>query len=206
MTIDASFIHGSNFKCGKLCVIEPNAIVGNNVSLGNHVTLKSGTRFGDNVHFGDYCRTTGLSYLGNHVNVRTGATISRSVIVEDCAFIGPGVMTNHTKHVVHMRPHLEAKQLITHIGYGAVIGSTVSMVAGVRIGDNVIIGAGALVTKDVLIPAIYVEGENRGKLIKLSDLPKNYYLKKPSNYKEHTFPKDMLRKYLPHYKPKEVMR
>lgn len=194
--INKPFKHGENFKIGDFCIIEPDVIVGDNVSIGNNVTLKSGTRFRNNVKFADYCKTTGLCYLGNNVNVRTGATISKSVIVEDNVFIGPGMMTNHTKHVVHMRPNLEERQLITHIGYGSIIGSMVSMVAGVRIGDNVIIGASAVVTKDVLEPGIYIGNPIR----KLKELPKEYYIEKPANYEEYKFSKEMLKKYLPYYR------
>lgn len=130
------------------------------------------------------------------LNRARGTTISRSVIIEDNVFIGPGIMTNHTKHVVHIRPNLEKRQLITHIGYGAIIGSDVSMIVGVRIGDNVIIGASALVTKDVLEPGIYIGNPLR----KLKNLPKEYYIEKPEDYIEYTFPKEMLKKYLPYYR------
>lgn len=194
--IDPSFKHGKNFKIGEFCLIEPDVIVGDNVLLGSFVHLRSGTRFADNVHFGSYCRTTGVCHLGNHVDARTAATISKSVIVEDWGFIGPGIMTNHTKNVVHGRPHLEDRQLITRIGYGAIIGSSAQLVAGVRIGDNVIIGASGVVTKDVLEPAVYVGNPLR----KLVDLPKEYILQRPRGYKEYEFSADMLERYLPYYK------
>jgi acetyltransferase-like isoleucine patch superfamily enzyme len=185
---------GYNLKRGNLCTIESDVSIGNNVELGHYVTLKSGTTFGDNVKFADYCRTTGLSYVGNNVSARNGAVISKGVIVEDCAFIGPGVMTNHTKNVAHMRGAKEP-DLVTHIGYGAIIGSMVSMVAGVRIGDNVVLGASSLVTKDVLEPAIYVGNPLR----KLKDLAEWMLIKKPDNYEDHEFTYDELKKFMPLY-------
>lgn len=194
--IDDSFKHGKNFDIGQFCLIEPDVEVGDNVSLGSYVHLRSGTRFANNVHFGAYCRTTGICYLGNYVDARTAATVSKSVIVEDWVFLGPGIMTNHTKNVVHGRPHLEDRQLITRIGYGVIIGSSAQLVAGVRIGDNVVIGAGAVVTKDVLEPAVYVGNPLR----KLKELPKEFLIQRPEDYKEHTFTDEMLKKYLPYYR------
>jgi len=190
------FKHGKNLTMGQHCIIEPDVIIGENVKLGHFVTLKSGTRFGNNVNFADYCKTTGLCYLGNNVNVRTDATISKSVIIEDCAFIGPGVMTNHTKHVAHMRPNVEETQLITKIGYGAIIGSMASIVAGISIGDNVIIGANGVVTKNIMDSAIYVGNPLR----KMSEIPPDYVVNKPDSYKEYSFNNEMIKRYLPHYK------
>jgi len=187
---------GKNFRIGKQCVIEPDVVVGDNVKLGHFVTLKSGTRFGNDVKFSDYCKTTGLCYLGNNVDVRTGACISRSVIIEDCVFVGPGIMTNHTKHVAHMRPKVEKRQLITRIGYGAIVGSRASLTAGVNIGDNVILGANCGVYKDILEPGIYVGDPAK----KMKDLPEEYYVEKSKGYIEYSFSTELLEKYLPDYK------
>lgn len=210
--IDPSFKHGESFKIGQFSVIEEavmvgddvsighhsvigkDVIIGNNVKIGNFCYLKSGTRFADNIDFADYCKTTGICYVGNNVNIRTGSCISKSVIIEDKAFIGAGIMSSHTKYIYHQRPKMPRRQHITRIGYGAVIGSHVNLSAGVRIGDNVIIGYGSVVTKNVLELGIYV-GNPLGKL---ADVPPEMIIPKPKNYKEHAFPKEMLAKYLPY--------
>lgn len=195
-SIHSSFIHGENFSIGKWCVIEEDVIVGDNVKIGSHCTLKSGTRFGNNIDFADYCKTTGICYVGNDINIRTGSCISKSVIVEDKSFIGSGIMSSHTKHIYHNRPKVSKEQLITRIGYGSIIGSSVNLSAGVSIIDNAIIGYGSLVTKDVLEPAIYVGSPLR----KLAEIPPEYYIEKPDDYVEHEFPPKMLRKFLPYYR------
>lgn len=193
--IPTIFKYGENFKIGNFSIVEPGVRVGDNVTVGHHCLLKSGTRFGDNINFADYAKTTGLCYVGNNVNVRTGSCISKSVIVEDKAFIGAGVMTSHTKHIHHQRPQMPRIQLITRIGYGAVVGSHSNLSAGVHIGDNVVIGYGSVVTKDVLEPAIYAGNPVR----KLKDLSEEMRVTKPDDYEEHVFSDKMLAKYLPHY-------
>jgi acetyltransferase-like isoleucine patch superfamily enzyme len=190
--IHSSFIHGANFKCGENVIIEEDVVVGDDVKLGHNVTLKSGTRIMNDVGLADYVKTTGICLIGNGVGARTGACISRSVIINDNAFIGPGIMTNHTKNVMHKR-NLKEVQLITRIGYGAVIGSMSSLVAGLTIGDNVVIAAGSNVYKDILEAGIY--GGNPVRKIK--DIDPAFVLKRPANYKEYEFDQELLKKYLP---------
>jgi UDP-2-acetamido-3-amino-2,3-dideoxy-glucuronate N-acetyltransferase len=194
--MDSSFEHGKNFKIGNFSVIEEDVQVGDNVSIGHFCMLKSGTRFGDNVNFADCCTTTGICYVGNNAAVRTGSCISKSVIIEDKAFIGAGIMSSHTKHIHHQRTQVQPRQLITRIGYGAVIGSRSNLSAGVKIGDNVVIGYGSVVTKDVLDLGVYVGNPLR----KLSNVPKEMIIPKPEGYKEHQFNAEMLKRYLPYYR------
>lgn len=190
--IDGSFIHGANFNCGRNVIIEEDVIVGDDVKLEHNVTLKSGTRMMNDVGLADYVKTTGICIIGNGVGVRTGACISRSVIINDNAFIGPGVMTNHTKNVMHKR-NLKETQLITRIGYGAVIGSMCSLIAGLTIGDNVVIAAETNVYRDIFEFGIYGGMPVR----KIKDVDPAFILKRPHNYEEYEFDEELLRKYLP---------
>lgn len=210
--IHPSFKHGKNFKIGEFSVIEEavtvgdnvsighnsvigkDVIIGDNVKIGNFCYLKSGTKFASNIDFADYCKTTGICYVGNNVNVRTSSCISKSVIVEDNAFIGAGIMSSHTKHIYHQRPKIPKKQLITRIGYGAVIGSHTNLSAGVQIGDNVVIGYGSVVTKNCLELGIYVGNPTK----KFVNVPPEMIIPKPKGYKEYQFSKEMLEKYLPY--------
>jgi len=178
------FQHGDNFKHGQNVIIESDVIVGDDVKLGNNVVLKSGTRFGSQIDFADYCCTTGACILGDHINARTGAIISKSVIVEDW-------VTNHTKHVSHGRPNIPRVQYVTRIGFGSIIGSSSMLLAGVSITSNVIIGGSSVVVKNVKEPGIYV-----GSPIKrLGDVPKDYWVDGES--KRYEFEQELLDKYLP---------
>lgn len=182
-------IIGNNLKFGQNCIIEDNVIIGNNVILGNNVTLKSGTRVGDGVKMGDYCCTTGLCIIGPHVDIRTKATISKGLIIEDYAFVGPGVMTNHTKVVI---PGVATPQFITRVGAGAVIGSQSIVLAGANIVSGAVIGAGSLVTKPITKPAVYC-----GSPVKYhSELP---YKNKYGVTEKYTFTRTDIEKYLPNY-------
>ncbi len=189
--IAPDFQHGDNFICGENVVIEQDVVVGDNVTLGHHVVLKSGSRFGSNINFADFCCTTGACILGDNVNVRTNTVVSKGVIAEDDVYIGPGVMTNHTKNVSHRRPNISSQMYVTRICQGAIIGASVWIMAGVRIGANVIIGGGVLIVKDVLDPGIYVGSPPRI----LKYLPPEYEV--PLTTQNYYFDASLVEKYLP---------
>jgi len=140
--------------CGNFVIVEKDVQWGADCKVGHFVVLKSGTRMGSRIWMADYVCTTGPCWIGDDVNIRTGAIISRGTFIEPGVFIGPGVITNHTKHVLSVKGKDEG--LRTVIQAGAVIGSGAKLVAGVTIGPNVIIGAGAVVTRDLLKEGIYV--------------------------------------------------
>ena len=106
----------------------------------------------DDVEIADDCVTTGICLLGNHVRVRTGSCISKSVIVDDWCFVAAGIMSSHTKNIYHARPNAPKKQLITRFGYGSVIGSRTNTSAGVSIAPGAIVGYGSHVTVDLTEP------------------------------------------------------
>lgn len=139
---------------GLFCVVERDVIIGRNCRLGHHVILKNGTILGDDVWLADGVMTTGSCSIGSNTNIRTGAIISKGTYIEQDVFIGPGVITNHTRHV--RGPKADSENLITLIMSGAVIGSQASIVAGVTIGEGIVVGAGSVVTKDLLEPGTYV--------------------------------------------------
>jgi acetyltransferase-like isoleucine patch superfamily enzyme len=181
---------------GVMVLVENGVVIEDHVKLGHHVTLKAGTIIKDEAVIADNCITTGACVIGRRVAIRTGAIISKGTIIEDEAFIGPGVVTNHTKHVGYGRPQVEDIQLITVIGAGAVIGSQCSLVAGVQICPLAQIGAGSVVTKDITEPGIYVGSPAR----KIADLKPEQEMLIPKNAGEMYLTDDILR-HLKHFIP-----
>lgn len=185
------FQHGANFSHGNNVIIEPDVIIGDDVKLGHNVLLKSGTRFGSSIDFADYCCTTGMCLLGNEINARTGACVSKSLIIEDKVFIGPGIMSNHTKHVPQARPKVQIVQYLTRIGYGSIIGSASLLLAGVKIAPNVIIGGGSVVVKSINQSGVYVGNPIR----RLGDVPEDYWVAGESV--QYEFDPQLIKRYLP---------
>jgi UDP-2-acetamido-3-amino-2,3-dideoxy-glucuronate N-acetyltransferase len=172
------FRYGDNLTLGEYIIVEPNVVVGSGVKIGHRVTLKSGTIMGDNSIIDDHCLTTGACFIGNNVNIRSGAIISKATIIEDYCFIGPGVITNHTKHVSHGREEkIPDSQLLTYIGFGSIVGSQASILAGVSIGPQVIVGGGTVVVKDLEEKGVYVGSPAK----KIKELPTDYLMVEPED-------------------------
>ena len=182
--IAEDFKHGSGLKMGHNVIIEPDVIVGDNVKIGHMVTLKLGTRIGNDVLIDDYSTVTGGTWIGNNVKIRNACVIARAHIICDFVFIGPGVVTNLTKHVTHVRPDVPREQLMTYIGWGAVVGSHSSLVAGARIGPQAIIGAGSVVVGDIDGYGTYFGN------------PAKYRGPLPENYRIENEPENVERMYL----------
>ncbi len=198
--ISGDLRHGRNFTHGRFCVIEPDVMVGDDVSLGNYVMLKSGTRIHDRVELADYCKTTGLCIIGSDVKIRTESCISKGVIVDDWVFIGAGIMTSHTKHVYHGREHAPRRQLVTRIGYGAVIGSRTNMVAGVEIAPGAVVGYHSSVVKSLLTPhAIYLNFRGpTAEMLRVINPGEDLYIELPERCGGHLFDPALLERYLPY--------
>ena len=108
-----------------------NCVIGQNVAIGPYVTL------------GDNCK------------IQNNVSIYRGVTLEDDVFCGPScVFTN----VLTPRAHLERKDefLPTRVRQGATIGANATILCGITIGAYAMIGAGAVVTRDVPAHALMI--------------------------------------------------
>ena len=111
--------------------------------VGRDCTIGQNVMIGPRVRIGDRCK------IQNNVSIYTG------VALEDEVFCGPScVFTN----VLTPRAHIERKDefLDTVVERGATIGANATVVCGNRIGRYAMVGAGAVVTKDVPAHALIV--------------------------------------------------
>jgi|SRR5574344_453878 len=118
------------------CVIGKNCTIGQNVVISPDVVL------------------------GNHVKVQNNVSVYTGVTCEDEVFLGPScVFTNvlNPRSAVSRRDQFKP----THIGMGATIGANATIVCGHSIGKYAMIGAGAVVTHDVLPYALVVGNPSR---------------------------------------------
>lgn len=121
-----------------------NVVVGNNVTI-SHFTNLYGCELGDNVFVGPFVEIQSNVKIGSGTRVSSHSFICSSVeIGEDC-FIAHGVMFTNDKFTEGREDWVERK---TVIGNNVRIGSNATILP-VNIGDGAVIGAGAVVTKDV---------------------------------------------------------
>jgi len=129
--VDDGAVIGAGTKVWHFCHVMAGAVIGARSSLGQNVVVMPRTRIGDNVK------------IQNNVSIYEG------VELEDDVFCGPSmVFTN----VVNPRSHVSRKHEYrrTLVQRGASIGANATIVCGVTLGEYSFVGAGAVVTKDVL--------------------------------------------------------
>lgn len=115
------------------CHIMKNSTIGKDCRIGQNVVVFPNVTIGDNVK------------IQNNVSVYTG------VILEDHVFCGPSmVFTNVTNPRCEYPRNTEDAFAKTIVRKGASIGANATVVCGVEIGQYAFIGAGSVVTKDVV--------------------------------------------------------
>lgn len=134
--------------------------VGQNLSVGSGVGFKHLETFeiGDGVFIGAQSylqgRFDGRFVIGNHVWIGPQSYFdARDLVLEDYVGWGPGAKvlgSTHTGEPVSL-PIISTDLVIrpVMVGYGADIGTNATILPGVRVGAHAIVGAGAVVTRDV---------------------------------------------------------
>ena len=141
MSYSEVFIHPS-------AVIDKGAVIGQGTRIWHFCHLMPRSRVGSNCNIGQNVFIDNDVVVGNGVKIQNNVSLYNGVILEDDAFIGPSaVFTN----VVNPRSFIERKREFrpTHVGRGATIGANATIVCGVSIGAYALVGAAAVVTREV---------------------------------------------------------
>jgi len=138
-----------NYSAHETAVIDEGCTIGKGTRIWHFTHVMSGSVIGDNCNLGQNVVVSPRVTLGNNVKVQNNVSIYTGVICEDDVFLGPSmVFTN----VINPRSAIIRKDQYktTLVEKGASIGANATIICGVRIGSYAFIGAGAVVTKDVL--------------------------------------------------------
>jgi len=149
--------------------------IGSDVKLGNGVTLSKfinlyGCEIGDNVKIGAFVEIQKNATVGKNCKVSSHSFICEGVIIEDNVFIGHSVTfindsyPRATAADGQLQSEKDWKVEQTLVKKGASIGSGPTVLSKVVIGENAIVGAGSVVTKDV--PANSIVAGNPAKLLR----------------------------------------
>ena len=130
-------------------VIDENVIIGRGTKIWHFSHIMSNSEIGENCNLGQNVVVSPGVKLGRNVKVQNNVSIYTGVVCEDDVFLGPSmVFTN----INNPRSAITRKDfyLKTIVGKGATIGANATVVCGHNIGEFAFIGAGAVVTKNVL--------------------------------------------------------
>jgi len=156
----------------KYCIIASDVKLGKNVKIFSFVNLY-GCEIGDNTKIGTFVEVQKKAFIGSNCKISSHTFICEGVHIEDNVFIGhnvtfindlyPRAATSEGK----LQTDEDWEVVPTFVKKGASIGSSATILAGVTIGEKAIVGAGAVVTKDV--PPYSVVAGNPARILRKID-------------------------------------
>lgn len=148
------------YKAHPTAVIDPGVEIGEGTSIWHFSHIMTGASIGMHCNIGQNVVISPGVQLGNNVKVQNNVSVYTGVNCEDDVFLGPScVFTN----VINPRSFINRKDEFrpTLVKRGASIGANATILCGITIGEYAMIGAGAVVTKDVPPYALVVGNPGR---------------------------------------------
>jgi len=121
--------------------------IGEGTRIWAFVHVLKGARIGRDCNIGDHCFIEGDVVIGDHVVIKNGVSIWNRVRIEDGVFIGPNVAFTNDLFPRSKLYREEYDPIL--VKQGASIGANATLLGGITIGRYALIGAGAVVTRDV---------------------------------------------------------
>ena len=113
----------------QFCVVFPNCSIGENCNICSHCLIENEVK------------------IGNNVTIKCGVQIWDGIEIEDDVFIGANVTFTNDKYPKSKNP--DWTLLKTKVCKGASIGAGSTVLPGITIGRNAVVGAGSVVTKSI---------------------------------------------------------
>ena len=149
-----------NYFAHETAVIDEDCTIGKETKIWHFSHIMSNCMIGDQCNIGQNVVVSPQVILGQNVKVQNNVSIYTGVICEDDVFIGPSVVFTN---VINPRSAIKrtSEYQKTLIKKGASIGANATIICGISIGEFAFIGAGSVVTKEVLPYALVVGNPSR---------------------------------------------
>jgi UDP-2-acetamido-3-amino-2,3-dideoxy-glucuronate N-acetyltransferase len=145
----------SEYFAHPTAVIDEGCTIGTGTKIWHFTHIMPDSILGEKCNIGQNCVISPGVVLGKNVKVQNNVSIYTGVICEDDVFLGPSmVFTN----IVNPRSAVVRRDqyVKTLVRKGATIGANATIICGNQIGEYALIGAGAVVTKEVPAYALLV--------------------------------------------------
>ena len=127
--------------------------IGTDTRIWAFVHILPGAQIGADCNICDHVFIENDVVVGNRVTIKSGVQLWDGLRVEDDVFIGPNATFSNDRFPRSKQPF---NLLVTIVKKGASIGANATILPGITIGENAMVGAGAVVTKDVPPNALVV--------------------------------------------------
>lgn len=130
------------------------ASVPESTNIWQFCVVLSKARIGENCNVCSHCFIENDVFIGNNVTIKCGVQIWDGIRLEDNVFIGPNV--TFTNDRFPRSKQYPEKFENTIIRKGASLGAGVTVLCGIEVGENAMIGAGSVVTKNIPANELWV--------------------------------------------------
>ncbi|KQC13249.1 MAG: hypothetical protein APR63_09095 [Desulfuromonas sp. SDB] len=135
------FVHSS-------AIVDEGAQIGKGTKIWHFSHVRSGAKIGENCSISQNCYVDDRAVLGNGVKLQNNVSVYAMVTLEDGVFAGPSMV--FTNDINPRAPYPKGgKWISTLVKKGATLGANCTVVCGHVIGEWAMIGAGAVISKDV---------------------------------------------------------
>ncbi len=151
-----------NINIHPSAIVDEGATIGDGTAIWHWVHVCSGARIGAGCSLGQNVFVGNEAIIGDNARIQNNVSLYDRVVLEEDVFCGPSmVFTN----VINPRAHVSRKHEYreTRVKRGATIGANATIICGNTLGRYCLIGAGAVVTRDIPDHALMVGNPARQK-------------------------------------------
>ena len=153
-----------NYFTHKSSFVDENVSIGEGTKIWHFCHIQSGATIGRDCSLGQNVNVANNVKIGNNVKIQNNVSVYEGVELEDYVFCGPSIVFTNIKQPRSEFPQKGKKFYEkTLIKKSVSIGANSTIICGVTIGEYALIGAGAVVTKD--IPPYSLVIGNPGKIV-----------------------------------------
>lgn len=121
--------------------------IGENTNIWQYCVVLPEARIGAECNINSHCFIENDVVIGDRVTIKCGVQIWDGMEIEDDVFIGPNVTFCNDRYPKSKNKNFKLEKIL--IKKGASIGANATILPGVTIGENALVGAGAIVTRNV---------------------------------------------------------
>ena len=130
--------------------VDDNVEIGEGTKIWHFSHIQKNSKIGKNCVLGQNVNVAENVVIGNHCKIQNNVSIYEGVTLEDYVFCGPSMVFTNILNPRCKYPQAGSQYYIrTLVKEGASIGANATILCGITIGRHAMIGAGAVVTKDV---------------------------------------------------------
>ena len=150
------------FYINEYAVVDDNVEIGDGTKIWHFSHIQSGAKIGMNCSLGQNVNIGNNVEIGNNVKIQNNVSVYEGVTLEDYVFCGPSMVFTNILDPRCKYPQVGTEfYLKTIVKEGASLGANCTIVCGNDIGRFALVGAGAVVTKDIPDFALVVGNPSR---------------------------------------------